>query len=121
MKFKQQSQTYNDGVLKVYSVKNGAEAGNLPKKSISLKIDSLCYEERTVGMSRFWTASQEHTKIDRLLRTPKIDSVVRDDVIIPIDGKQYTIKQIQYPPDVEPACMDLSLERVTVAYDITGC
>ena len=118
MKLKSLTQQFNDGIANIYSVDNISQPGNMPKDGLTLKVGSLRYEERTVGMSRFWAASQEQTKIARLLRLPRIDSVERADVVIPIDGKQYEIMQVQYPPDIEPACMDLSLERLEVAYDV---
>lgn len=116
MKLKTLTQTYNDGVAKIYSV---STSGNMPRKELTLRLtNSLPYEERMVGMSRYWAALQEQTRIERLLRMPRNDAVEREDVVIPIDGQQYVIKQIQYPPDVEPKSMDLSLEKVQVAYAI---
>lgn len=113
------TQQYNDGVLSVYAVENIATPGNMPKQGLTLKLEKpLRYTELKVFDSKFWAAYQEHTKIERLLRTPRVDDVARDDVIIPIDGKQYKIVQIQYPVDVMPNSMDLSLERLEVAYDI---
>jgi hypothetical protein len=112
-------QQYNDGILRVYEVGNIAQPGNMPKQGLTLKLPNpLRYEELKVFDSKFWTASQDGTKIERLLRTPRVDKVVRDDKIIPIDGKQYKIVQIQYPVDVLPKSMDLSLERLEVAYDV---
>lgn len=90
----------------------------MPKKGLTLKVGPLRYEERTVGMGRFWTAMQSNARIDMVLRVPQRRSVCTQDVAIPIDGEQYEIKQIQYPPDVDPPVMDLSLERVDANYDI---
>lgn len=119
MKLPTQTQAFNDGVAKFYSVGNIAQPGNMPKDGIALRLNNpLPYEERTVGMSRFWTAKQEQTKIERLLRFPKVNNVRREDIVIPIDGEQYRIVQVQYPPNMEPLCMDLSLERLEVAYEI---
>lgn len=112
------TQTFNDGVLTVYSVGNIASAGNKPKNGLTSKLIGLRYEERVVGMSRYWTALQAQAKVNQMLRVPRINSVSIQDIVIPIDGKQYKIVQIQYIQDVEPACMDLSLERVTADYDI---
>lgn len=118
MELKTQSQTFNSGIAKIYSV---TTSGSMPKKKLNLKLENpLPYEERTVGMSRFWAAMQEQTKIEKLLRFPRVEIVQREDVLILVDGNQYEIKQVQYPPGVEPACMDLSLERIRVPYDITG-
>jgi hypothetical protein len=112
------TQTFNDGILNIYEVKNIAEAGKKPIKGLTKKVSSLRFEERIVGMSRFWTAKQSQVQINQMLRTPRINSVSTQDVVIPVDGKQYEIKQIQYISDVDPPCMDLSLERLVTAYDI---
>lgn len=112
-------QTYNDGVLNIYEVGDIAQAGNLPKDGLTLKVGSLRYHELKVFDSKFWAASQDNTKIERLLRTPRINFVERADAVVPIDGKQYEIVQIQYPVDVVPLSMDLSLERIEVAYEIS--
>jgi SPP1 family predicted phage head-tail adaptor len=112
-------QQYNDGILKVYEVGNIAQPGNMRKEGLTLKLaNPLRYEELKVFDSKFWAASQEGTKIERLLRIPRTEDVIRDDKIIPIDGKQYKIVQIQYPVDVVPKSMDLSLERLEVAYEV---
>jgi hypothetical protein len=110
-------QTFNDGIVNIYSVSNISEPGNKPKDGLNIKVSKLRFEERTVGMSRFWTAKQEHAQISQLIRTPRINSVTIHDVAV-INGQQYDILQVQYPKDVETPCMDLSLERLEVAYEI---
>jgi hypothetical protein len=42
----------------------------------------------------------------------QIREVSTHDIAIPNDGKHYDIVQIQYPEDIEPPVMDLSLERI---------
>lgn len=115
---KQQTQTFNDGVVNVYSIGNISEPGNRPKEGLTLKVDPLRYEERTVGMGRFWTAMQAQVRVERILRVPRLDSISSQDVAVPNDGEQYKIVQIQFPKDVVPQCMDLSLERVDSNYEI---
>lgn len=115
------TQTFNDGVLKVYKVENIAEPGNKPKEGLELKFDSsLPYEERTVGVTRFRIGKQDQNVIEQLLRIPRINGISRNNVVIPTDGEQYRIEQIQSKNDVEPRCLDLSLEKVMVKYDIRG-
>jgi len=108
-------QTYNDGVVKLYCVKNIAEAGNRPKEALHLK-RVLRYAERTVGLGRFWTAKQAQVEIDLLLRVQKLRDVSTQDIAIPNDGQQYKIVQIQYPEGKD--YMDLSLERLVSVYDV---
>lgn len=114
----QKTQTFNDGALKLYEVQNIAEDGNMPKDGLVLKHSSVRYEERTVGISRFWTAQQFNSTIERVLRIQRVPNVNRNDIVIPNDGQQYTIKQIQLIKDVMPISYDLSLERVDADYDI---
>lgn len=115
---KQQTQSYNDGVLSVYTIGNISLPGNMPKEGLTLKVGPLRYEERTVGMSRFWSAMQAKAKVEQMLRVPRINAISTQDVVIPNDGEQYKIIQIQYRQEVEPPSMDLSLERVDSDYEI---
>ncbi|HWT27170.1 MAG TPA: hypothetical protein VN131_04460 [Mobilitalea sp.] len=114
------TQQFNDGVLSVYTVGNIAEDGDMPKQGLTLKQDGLRYEERTVGMSRFWTAKQNSSTVEQMLRVPRINGISLHDVAIPRDGEQYDIVQIQFINDVEPRSIDLSLQKVSAAYDIKG-
>ena len=114
---KLQTQTFNDGIANIYSVGNIAEPGNKPKEGLTLKAGPLRFDERTVGMGRFWTAKQGQVRIDRLIRTARIGSISPQDVAILADG-QYRIMQVQYPKDTDIPTMDLSLERMEAAYDI---
>lgn len=116
MKLPTLTQQFNDGIVDIYSVQNIAEPGNMPKDGLKIKISNLRYEERTVGMGRYWTAAQAQVRIEQLLRVPRIRSVSTQDIAI-VNGQQYKIVQIQYPPGIEPSCMDLSLQRLEVEYE----
>jgi hypothetical protein len=121
MKLKTLTQPYNDGVVKFYSVSNIAAPGDMKKDGLTLKLETpLPYEERTVGMNRYWTAMQAQARIDLVIRAPQIRAVNVHDVVVLCDDEQYDIKQIQYPPDVEPPSMDLSLERLATRYEFGG-
>lgn len=111
-------QTFNDGVVKIYSVSNTAAAGNMPVDGVTLK-RTLRYEERTVGVNRFYASMQNNARVEYLLRCPLLRDVSTHDVAVPNDGKQYDITFIQYPKDTDIKCMDLTLEAVKQTYDIT--
>jgi len=114
---KKQLQKFNDGIVKIYSVTNTAEPGEMPIDGLALAY-TLRYEERTVGINRYFAAQQSNIRVDRLLRCPLRQDVTTEYVAIPNDGKQYDIKLIQYPRDVEPPVMDLTLERRVTDYEI---
>lgn len=111
------TQTYNDGVVSIYTVSDVSQPGGMPVDALTLK-EALRYEERTVGLTRFYAAMQNNVNIKYVLRCPRIRSVSTQDVAVPVDGKQYKIVQIQYPQDVEPPSMDLTLEELSPVYDI---
>lgn len=115
---KQRTQTYNDGILNIYRVGNIAEKGNIPKEGLVLKTGPIRYSERTVGMSRYWTAKQAQVKIELLIRIPKVTGISTQDVV-KIGDDQYSVLQIQNPTEVVPPSMDLSLQRLEAKYDIT--
>ena len=107
-----QPQTFNAGVVNIYTVGNTATPGSMPQEGLTLKVGPLRYKERTVGLNRFWAALQNQARVDLLLRVSQIREVSTHDIAIPNDGKHYDIVQIQYPEDIEPPVMDLSLERI---------
>lgn len=113
---KPKTQTFNDGVVDICSVENISQPGNMPKDGLVLKIKGLRYAEKTVGMNRYWTALQNQAQITQMIRTQRINSVNVHDVAV-LNGKQYDIVQIQYIQDIEPSCMDLSLQRLEVEYE----
>lgn len=111
------TQTFNDGVVKIYEVTNTAPPGGMPIEGLTLK-QSLRYHERTVGLQRFYTGKQASVDIKYVLRCPRVRDISTQDVAIPVDGKQYAIELIQYPEDIEPPVMDITLKEIAQAYDI---
>lgn len=111
-------QSYNDGIVKIYSVSDTSIAGGMPTDMLTLK-QTLRYHERTVGLTRFYTAKQANVEVKYVLRCPRLRNVSAQDIAIPNDGKQYRIAQVQYPEDIEPPVVDLTLEELQQDYDIT--
>lgn len=109
------AQTFNDGLVDICAVENTAEPGNMPKEGLVSRV-KLRYAERTVGINRFYSAAQSNVKVDRLIRCLRLQAVSTQN-IARIGGDQYHIRQIQYPEDITPKVMDLTLERVMQNYD----
>jgi len=89
----------------------------MPTEGITLK-QTLRYHERTVGLTRYFAALQANIKVQYVLRCPRLRDVSAQDVAIPNDGRQYRIVQVQYPENVDPPVMDLTLEEVVTEYAI---
>lgn len=104
-------QSFPDGVVKIYTVGDISEPGDMAKEGLVMK-ESLRYEERTVGLTRFYAAMQNNVKVAFVLRCPLVRSVSTSDVAVMPDLVQFEIKQVQYPKDQAPPAMDLTLERL---------
>ena len=113
----QKTQSFNDGVVKIYQISDVSSEGDMPKEGLLLK-HTLRYAQRTVGLTRYYQALQANVRVKHLVRCHCVDSVSTQDVAVPADGKQYRIIQIQYPEDVNPPVMDLTLEAIEQEYEV---
>lgn len=104
------TQPFNDGIVKIYTVQNSAPPGYKPVETETL-LCTLRYEERTVGINRFYTAKQNMVEIEKVLRVPDQFQITTQDVAITEDGQKYRIDQIQRIRDVYPVSLDLALYR----------
>ena len=112
------TQTYNSGIVTVYSVSDAAEPGYQPVKRLSRRA-TLRYEERRVGINRFYSGKENQAEIERVLRVPQGVKISSQDVAITEDGHQYSIEQIQ-TADVYPPSLDLTLKHIAQNYDLCG-
>lgn len=116
---KAKEQTYNDGVAIIYSVKNCAEPGKKRVDQLKKK-ETIRFDSRTVGIRRFWEAMQNDVEIEAVIRCPRRPEVSTRDIVT-INGdnkKQYEVKQVQYPKEITPPVMDLTLVRIGKNYEI---
>lgn len=104
------SQSYNDGVVDVFSVHNVAQAGYAPVKELLYKV-TLRYEERRMGINRYYSSMQAQMQIDRVIRVQKSIPINTQDVVVE-HGEQYRVELVQVVPDVYPASLDLTLSKV---------
>ena len=108
-------QSFPDGVVKIYKVADIAQPGDMPQEGLVLQ-ESLRYKERTVGLTRFYAAMQNNVQVAFVLRCPEVRSVSTSEVAVNRDGVQFEIKQVQYPEDIEPPVMDITLEKLGEPY-----
>ena len=111
-------QSYGDGVCIVCTASDSSESGAMPNKKLTPKA-KLRFNNRTVGMKRYFEAAMADIKIDLVIRIPRRLDISTQDVVL-IGGEQYEIKQIQQPDKPAPLSTDLSLERIEKVYDTTG-
>lgn len=110
------SQSFNDGVVEIYTVKNVALPGYQPKKELVLKC-TLRFEEQRLGINRLYMSRQAQVEIERVLRVPDFGDVSPQDVAV-TGGKQYRIDSKQLVMDVFPRCADISLVKIEQGYEV---
>lgn len=106
------TQNFNDGKITIYNAEDNAQPGYYPQISLSPKV-KLPYEKRSLGIHRYYTASQNRTEIKRVVRVPNRPDVTNQDVAQTEDGTYYRIDLVQDVVDVYPPCMDLTLAKYT--------
>ena len=105
------TQSFNDGLVTVYSVTDTAAAGYKPLETLTEKI-KLPYEERRLGVQRYYAGRQNQIEVERVLRVPVGDErVTSQDIAVTEDGTRYRIDLVQLVTDVFPRCVDLTLVR----------
>ncbi len=112
------TQAFNDGVVTVYSVEDGAAPGLRPVPMLLEKV-RLRYQERYLGINRLYSGRQNQVEIQRILRVQKVPWISSQDVAITEDGRQYRIDSVQNVLDVYPPCLDLTLAAVDQTYEVT--
>ena len=105
------SQSYNDGVVTIYAETDGAEPGYQPVPTLTEKI-VLRYEERRLGIQRYYQAMQNQVEIERVIRTQKVGNVTSQDVAVTECGKRYGIGMVQAVQNVYPPSQDITLTRI---------
>ena len=113
------TQDYNDGLVKICTVTDAAEPGRMPVERLALKV-KLCYEERSLGLQRYYSGKQNQVEVQRVIRTPRRKEVSSQDVAVTEDGVQYRIDLVQPVIGIYPPSMDLTLTRIEQDYDVSN-
>lgn len=110
------TQSYNDGLVTIYSVTDKAKPGYKPVESLAPKI-MLRYEEQRLGINRLYMSRQNQAEVTRVLRVPKSEKINTQDVAVTEDGKQYRIDVVQSVHDIFPPSIDISLVSVKQKFE----
>ena len=104
------TQSYNDGVLTVYAVSDTAAAGRMPKKTPTEKIP-LRYAEQRLGISRYYSAKQNQTEVERVVRVPRTSAITNRDMVKTEDETYYGIEMVQSVDGIYPPSLDITLSK----------
>lgn len=105
------TQRFNDGIVRIYRVEDTAEPGYAPVETPTEKI-RLAYEERRLGITRYFAGAQNQLRIDRVLRVQRAGKVSTQDIAVTEDGQNYRVDLVQSVPDVWPESVDLTLTKI---------
>lgn len=108
------TQAYNDGVVTIYTVTDDNAGTGYAPKAVTTELITLAYQERKLGIRRYYEAKQNQIDVERVIRVPKppVD-ITNQDVALTEDGNAYRIDLIQTVPDVWPPSLDLTLVSYT--------
>lgn len=106
------TQSYNDGVVTIYSVTDGAKPGYQPMPMLAEKI-TLRYAEQRLGIQRYYAALQNQVQVERVIRTARAGDITTQDIAITEDGRKYTVYMVQSVQDVYPPSVDITLSKIS--------
>lgn len=104
------SQQFNDGLVKIYTVTDGAKPGYQPVEKVEHKF-TLRFENRALGIKRIYMSRQAQSEIVKVIRVPRV-AISPQDIAITHDGQQYRIDTVQDAMGVYPPALDLSLKAI---------
>ena len=111
------TESYNDGIVNIYSVHDGAAPGYRPVPVLVL-VKRMRYQERYLGINRLYSGRQNQVDIQRIVRVQKVPGVSNQNVAITEDGKQYRIDSVQDVIGAYPPSLDLTLATVEQEYEV---
>lgn len=112
------TQNFCDGVVKIYSVTDGAQPGYQPQPVLALKC-TLRYEEQRLGIQRYYSAAQNQIEVERVIRVPLAGAITNQDVAITEDGRRYRIDLVQVVTDAYPPSLDLTLVKYDQGVEVS--
>lgn len=110
--------TFDDGILRIYTVENIAENGAKPKKGLVLR-SKFFFGFDVLGVNRYYTALEAKIQLAHVVNIPGWGGVSVLDIAIMEDGTQYRVQMIQPQLDENGLRITkLSLERIVTEYDV---
>lgn len=101
------------GILSYYSLENIEVNGLMPKEAL-VKQGEAFYYERSIGVTRAYSAMAAQQQIDKLVRVYNLRPPVGVEYVILEDNLQYRISLQQ----VQGEHTDLTLERLEAMFDV---
>lgn len=110
--------TFDDGILKIYKMKDIAEPGKKPAPQLVL-CSKHYFGYEIIGATRYYAAKQAQVQISNLVRIWQDRSVEAGNICILEDGKQYQCENVQHITQDGLGITKITLERLGKDYDIS--
>lgn len=101
-KKKTKFETFHDGIVSFWQLDENRQP--------VLLVDGIRYQNRVVGIKRNYAAEQAGHTVEKLIRIPRTDLVIRGTFAV-IADQQYHVLQAQTIQDTIPQCTDITLEQ----------
>lgn len=115
--------TLDDGVLKIFALKNGTSDGTMPSEVLDFKT-AVKYGVSTLGVTRYYAAKQAGVEISCVVDVYADRQIRVNDIAVFEDGQQTRIGMIQPYKDDGVLFYKLTLERIDSCYEVSdtcGC
>lgn len=109
MQKKPKFETFNDGIIKIYEIKDVSLPGDRPCMRPVLYREHS-FEYRTIGVKRNYEAMQASVRLDEMVKI-HLDRGTSPQQIAVIDGIQYNVVQTQHRTNTLPPTSLVSLQR----------
>lgn len=112
--------TFDDGILTIYNVVNGANPGCKPAEKLEIK-DRYYFGYFSLGITRYYKALEADQHISCVVCVPGWSDIKVTDICVMEDGAQNRIRMVQPEHDEQGLrIMKLTLERVDQKYEVPG-
>lgn len=101
---------FNDGWAEVFRVEDEAPPGYQPQPVLKQEM-RLPFQNRTVGVNRYYNAKQNQIEIELVIRVPKPDKTITNKNVVKVADKTFRIDFVQEIKDVFPESLDLTLVK----------
>ena len=109
--------TFDDGIVKIYSVENNASKGNKPSVMTTYK-SSFHFGYDDVGIQRYYSAMSNNQLIECVINIDYDRTIKPYDLVVFEDESVFVIDMVQHPTDEDGLRYTrLSLERAKDEYN----
>ena len=113
--------TYDDGMLKIYTVSNEAEPGCMPVEKLVLK-QEYYYHTEQIGVTRYFSALEADQQVQAVVDVPGWEDIKTTDyALLDSDTEPLKVSFVQTAYDEENLKMTrLTLTKVEMNYELPG-